>query len=198
MENAFLIVGLGNPGREYADTRHNAGFMAAELLAQRLGAAWSLEKKFQARIAKVDCDGRRVVFCEPQTYMNLSGEAVRAAMNFYRIAPQRVMVIVDDADLLFGEIRLRARGSSGGHHGLDSIAGHLGTTEFARLKIGIGRRREGRREISGYVLSPFDAGEKVLLEKVLKRAADQTECWLAEGVDRAMNKFNGAVEPSVQ
>jgi len=192
-----LVVGLGNPGREYARTRHNVGEEVVAVLARRVGDALKLGRD-KAMVTETRFGDKRVVLAFPTTYMNLSGEAVRAAMNFYRIAPQRVMVIVDDADLLFGEIRLRARGSSGGHHGLDSIAGHLGTTEFARLKIGIGRRREGRREISGYVLSPFDAGEKVLLEKVLKRAADQTECWLAEGVDRAMNKFNGAVEPSVQ
>ena len=114
MENVFLIVGLGNPGGEYADTRHNAGFRAAETLAERWRAGWSLEKKFQARVAKADLGERRVVLCEPQTYMNLSGEAVRAVLGFYRVPVARLLVLVDDADLPFGEIRLRGRGSSGG------------------------------------------------------------------------------------
>ena len=195
MENVFLIVGLGNPGGEYADTRHNAGFRAAETLAERWRAGWSLEKKFQARVAKADLGERRVVLCEPQTYMNLSGEAVRAVLGFYRVPVARLLVLVDDADLPFGEIRLRARGSSGGHHGLDSVAEHVGTTDYARLKIGIGQRRDGPRQITGFVLSPFAGEEKKTLGKILARVADQAECWMAEGVERAMNKFNGVAVP---
>ena len=195
MENVFLIVGLGNPGGEYADTRHNAGFRAAETLAERWRAGWSLEKKFQARVAKVDLGERRVVLCEPQTYMNQSGEAVRAVLGFYRVPVARLLVLVDDADLPFGEIRLRARGSSGGHHGLDSVAEHVGTTDYARLKIGIGQRRDGPRQITGFVLSPFAGEEKKTLGKILARVADQAECWMAEGVERAMNKFNGVAVP---
>ena len=195
MENVFLIVGLGNPGGEYADTRHNAGFRAAETLAERWRVGWSLEKKFQARVAKVDLGERRVVLCEPQTYMNQSGEAVRAVLGFYRVPVARLLVLVDDADLPFGEIRLRARGSSGGHHGLDSVAEHVGTTDYARLKIGIGQRRDGPRQITGFVLSPFAGEEKKTLGKILARVADQAECWMAEGVERAMNKFNGVAVP---
>ena len=195
MENVFLIVGLGNPGGEYADTRHNAGFRAAETLAERWRGGWSLEKKFQARVAKVDLGERRVVLCEPQTYMNQSGEAVRVVLGFYRVPVARLLVLVDDADLPFGEIRLRARGSSGGHHGLDSVAEHVGTTDYARLKIGIGQRRDGPRQITGFVLSPFAGEEKKTLGKILARVADQAECWMAEGVERAMNKFNGVAVP---
>lgn len=195
MENVFLIVGLGNPGGEYADTRHNAGFRAAETLAERWRAGWSLEKKFQARVAKADLGERRVVLCEPQTYMNQSGEAVRVVLGFYRVPVARLLVLVDDADLPFGEIRLRARGSSGGHHGLDSVAEHVGTTDYARLKIGIGQRRDGPRQITGFVLSPFAGEEKKTLGKILARVADQAECWMAEGVERAMNKFNGVAVP---
>ena len=195
MENVFLIVGLGNPGGEYADTRHNAGFRAAETLAERWRVGWSLEKKFQARVAKVDLGERRVVLCEPQTYMNQSGEAVRAVLGFYRVPVARLLVLVDDADLPFGEIRLRGRGSSGGHHGLDSVAEHVGTTDYARLKIGIGQRRDGPRQITGFVLSPFAGEEKKTLGKILVRVADQAECWMAEGVERAMNKFNGVAVP---
>ncbi len=195
MENVFLIVGLGNPGGEYADTRHNAGFRAAETLADRWRVGWSLEKKFQARIAKCDVGGQRVVLCEPQTYMNLSGVAVRAVLGFYRVPVARLLVLVDDADLPFGEIRLRGRGSSGGHHGLDSVAEHAGTTDYARLKIGIGQRRDGPRQITGFVLGAFAGEEKQTLGKILARVADQAECWMAEGVERAMNKFNGVAVP---
>src|SRR6185503_4951957 len=147
MEDRHLIVGLGNPGSEYAKTRHNAGFMLAELLAQRWRADWSNEKKFQSRVAKTERDGRRVVLCEPQTYMNLSGEAVSAVVDFYQLPVGKLVVAVDDADLPLGEIRLRPGGSSGGHHGLESIEAHLSTRDFARLRIGIGRTA-GEREIT--------------------------------------------------
>ena len=198
MENVFLMVGLGNPGSEYADTRHNVGFRAVETLAARWRAGWNLEKKFQARMAKVERDGRRVLLCEPQTYMNLSGEAVQAVLGYFRVPVERLLVFTDDADLPFGEIRLRARGSSGGHHGLESVAQQVGTTDYARLKIGIGRQRDGQRQITGYVLGAFAVEEKILLEKILTRVADQAECWVAEGVEKAMNKFNGVAVPAVQ
>lgn len=188
MEHLHLIVGLGNPGQEYARTRHNAGFMLVEQLAERWRADWALEKKFQARIARAGIK----ILCAPQTFMNLSGETVGAVMNFYRLPPASVLVAVDDADLPLGEIRLRPGGSSGGHHGLESIEQHLATREFARLRIGIGRK-EGRREITGHVLGRFAADEAAVLEKVLARAVDQTECWLAAGIGKAMSQFNGVV-----
>ncbi|MFM2295300.1 MAG: peptidyl-tRNA hydrolase [Verrucomicrobiota bacterium] len=184
-----LIVGLGNPGREYARTRHNAGFLLVEKLAARWQTDWMNEKKFQSRLARF---GRNIL-CQPQTFMNVSGEAVGALVKFHQLMLPQVLVAVDDADLPFGEIRLRARGSSGGHHGLESIEAHVGSREFARLKIGIGRR-DGAREISGHVLGQFGADESELLEKVLVRAADQVESWLADGAEPAMNKFNGVVD----
>lgn len=193
MEDLHLIVGLGNPGAEYAKTRHNAGFMLAELLATRWRADWNSERKFQSRIARVARDGRRVVLCEPQTFMNLSGEAVGALVKFYQLPLKQLVVAVDDADLPLGEIRLRPGGSSGGHHGLESIEQHLGSREYARLRIGIGRQ-DGRREISGHVLGKLGKGELALMERVLGRAADQTECWLAHGLQKAMSQFNGVVE----
>ena len=195
MENVYLIVGLGNPGREYANTRHNVGFMTVDRLADRWRANWKAEKKFQARMARVAQDARRCLLCEPQTYMNLSGEAVNAVMNFYRLAPEQLLVVVDDADLPFGEIRMRADGSSGGHHGLESIEAHLGTRQYPRLRIGIGREASapGQREISGYVLGAFRAGDRELLGKVLTRAQDQIECWLDEGVAKAMSRYNGKI-----
>lgn len=194
MESLHLIVGLGNPGADYARTRHNAGFLVVEELAARVSASWNLEKKFQARVAKVDRDGRRMLFAEPQTYMNSSGESVGALLSFYRVPIPQLLVVTDDADLPLGEIRLRGRGSSGGHHGLESIEQHVGTREFARLKVGIGRTTSGRREITNYVLGKFSAEEKPLLEKVLQRAADQAQCWAADGIEKAMNRFNGVIK----
>jgi len=193
MENVFLIVGLGNPGAKYAQTRHNAGFLLVEKLAMRQRADWTVEKKFNSRLSVAENGGKRILLCQPQTFMNLSGEAVGALINFYRLPLARVMVVVDDADLPLGTIRLRSNGSSGGHHGLQSIEQHVASREFARLKIGIGRK-DGLREISGHVLGRFDSAESELLEKVLGRAADQIECWLASGVEKAMNQFNGVVD----
>jgi len=193
MEDRYLIVGLGNPGAEYAHTRHNAGFMLADLLARRWNADWNYEKKFQSRLAKTERDGKRLVLCEPQTFMNLSGIAVGAVVRFLQLPLPQLLVAVDDADLPLGEIRLRPGGSSGGHHGLEPIEQHLGTREYARLRIGIGRK-DSRREISGHVLGRLNASEMAVMEQVLARAADQVECWLAHGLPKAMSLFNGHVE----
>lgn len=186
-------MGLGNPGREYANTRHNVGFMAVERLAKKWRTSWTAQKKFQSRVARADLDGRRCLLCEPQTYMNLSGEAVSAVMTFYRLTPERLLVVVDDADLPFGEVRLRAEGSSGGHHGLESIEAHLGTRRYPRLRIGIGREPNAPREITGYVLGAFRGADAELLEKVLTRACGQIECWLDEGIGKAMSRYNGRI-----
>src|SRR5437879_3772488 len=129
MENFYLIVGLGNPGAEYARTRHNAGFRVVERLAERRGAGWTYEKKFNARLARAERGDRTVLLCQPQTYMNSSGEAAGAVVQFYRVALGGLLIVVDDADLPLGELRLRPGGSSGGHHGLESIEQHLGTRE---------------------------------------------------------------------
>jgi peptidyl-tRNA hydrolase, PTH1 family len=193
MENIFLIVGLGNPGVDYTKTRHNAGFLLAEKLAAKWKCDWANEKKFRARIAKAERNGKKVLLCEPQTFMNLSGETVGALKDFYQLPLKQLIVAVDDADLPFGEIRLRANGSSGGHHGLESIEQHLASNEFARLKIGIGRKN-GSREITNYVLGKFDSSENELLEKVLERAANQVETWLDAGIEKAMSQFNGVVD----
>src|SRR5580698_5472391 len=193
MEACHLIVGLGNPGGEYANTRHNAGFALVESLAGGWKAEWANDQKFRARIARHGLDGKSVLLCQPQTFMNLSGETVRAVKDFYQLPLDRLLVAVDDADLPLGEIRLRAGGSSGGHHGLESIAQHLGSNQFARLRMGIGRR-DDKREIADYVLARFNAAEKALMEKVLARAAGQAECWLDDGIEMAMNRFNGRVE----
>jgi len=192
MESLHLIVGLGNPGVEYARTRHNAGFLVLEELASRWLVRWNFEKKFDARLAKSDRAPQKVLLAEPQTFMNASGEAVGALLNFYRVPIPQLLVIVDDADLPFGELRLKPKGSSGGHHGLESIEQHIGSREFARLRVGIGRK-DGRREITNYVLGKFSPDESKFLEKVLQRAADQAECWTTDGVEKAMNRFNGVI-----
>ena len=195
MEPMHLIVGLGNPGAEYAKTRHNAGFLLVEKLAAQWKTNWANERKFMARVAKAERSGKKVLLCEPQTFMNLSGEAVGSVINFYQVPLGNVLVAVDDADLPFGEIRLRPGGGTGGHHGLESVTQHLGSKEFARLRIGIGRKDDAR-QITNYVLGKFEPSENELLEKVLDRAAGQIECWLGHGLQKAMNQFNGAVSPN--
>jgi len=192
MENVFLIVGLGNPGAEYAKTRHNAGFLLVEKLAADWKADWKNERKFNAMMARVKRNGRRVLLCQPQTFMNSSGDAVGGLVKFYQLPLKQLLVAVDDADLPLGEIRLRPGGSSGGHHGLESIGQHLGSREFARLRIGIGRQ-DGAREITDYVLSHFSRSEMALMKKVLDQAARQAECWLDDGIVKAMNQFNGSI-----
>jgi peptidyl-tRNA hydrolase, PTH1 family len=194
MENLYLMVGLGNPGEEYARTRHNAGFRLVEELGRRWRADWAFEKKFNARLARAEREGRRVLLCEPHGYMNASGEVVRAVAAYFQAPAEAWLVAVDDADLPLGEIRLRGQGGSGGHHGLESIEQHLGSTTFARLRLGIGRVPEAGREITGHVLGQFSRAEAEQFGKVLARAADQAECWLSEGLQKAMNLFNGVVD----
>jgi PTH1 family peptidyl-tRNA hydrolase len=192
MENVYLIVGLGNPGGEYAHTRHNAGFQVVERLAERWKVRWTSEKKFNARMARCKRGDRNVLLCQPQTYMNSSGEAIAAVVSFYHAVTDRLLVIVDDADLPLGHLRLRPGGSSGGHHGLESIEQHLCTREYARLRIGIGRQNEAR-EITGHVLSRFNSTESALVDKVLTLAADQAETWMTVGIQKAMSQYNGPV-----
>jgi peptidyl-tRNA hydrolase, PTH1 family len=193
MESMHLIVGLGNPGAEYVKTRHNAGFLLVEKLAVRWRMDWTVERKFSARIVRGEAKGKRVLLCQPQTFMNLSGESVGEITGFYRLPLNQLVVAVDDADLPFGEIRLRPGGSSGGHHGLESIEQHLSSREFARLRIGIGRR-DGARQITGHVLGKFEPAESGMLEIILERAANQMECWLEAGLQKAMSQFNGVAD----
>jgi PTH1 family peptidyl-tRNA hydrolase len=204
LPDLFLIVGLGNPGKDYAKTRHNAGFIVVDQLVRRWQADWKVEKKFNARMARAGRKEREALLCKPQTFMNSSGEAVAAVVNFYRIELPRVLVIVDDADLPLGQLRLRPGGSSGGHHGLESVEQHLGSREYARLRIGIGREgsaaqpgraaTSGPREITGHVLGRFSSTEAQLADKVFAVASDQAECWLNDGTQKAMNQFNGAID----
>lgn len=192
VEKLYLIAGLGNPGSEYARTRHNAGFLVVERLAERWGATWQTASRFAARLARVTRGERTVWLCLPQTYMNASGEAVAAVRAYYRVALERVLVVTDDADLPLGELRLRPRGSSGGHHGLESVERHLGTRDYARLRLGIGRGAHDERQITHYVLGRFSVEEAEQFAAVRERAVRQIECWLDEGIQQAMNRFNGA------
>ena len=146
-------------------------------------------------MARVARNESQVILALPQTFMNASGEAVQALAGFYRVPPGKILVAVDDADLPLGEIRLRSRGSSGGHHGLESIEQHVGGREFARLRLGIGRTADGKREIMDYVLAPFDGPETALVEQILTAASAQVECWLDAGIEKAMNQFNGVIKP---
>ena len=197
MEAAHLIVGLGNPGAKYERTRHNAGFQAVEHLAAQWGARWADEKKkFCARLARAEVSGHRVLLCEPLTYMNLSGESVSSICDFYRIdEASRVLAIVDDANIEFGEIRLRKGGSTGGHNGLRSIERHLATPEYPRLRIGVGRPNDDRQELATHVLGKFGENEEAALKLVLEKLAAQVNSWLSHGPERAMNEFNGKVFP---
>jgi len=192
MENLHLIVGLGNPGAEYTRTRHNVGFLVLDRLATRWGATWGFEKKFNAQLARAERGSNRVLLCQPQTYMNSSGEAVAAVVAYYQVRLAHALVVVDDADLPLGEVRLRPGGGSGGHHGLESIEQHLGSRECPRLRVGIGRQ-DGAREITGHVLGRFGSTEAPLADKVLAVAADQVETWLEAGIQKAMSQFNGVV-----
>ena len=195
MENLYLIVGLGNPGSEYARTRHNAGFLVLDRLAERWRTSWAFEKKFNARLARAERGAGRVLLCQPQTFMNASGEAVAAVKEFFRVALTRLLVVVDDADLPLGQLRLRPGGSCGGHHGLESIERHIGSRDYARLRVGIGRQ-DGAREITRHVLGRFGSTEAALADKVLTVASDQAETWLEAGIQKAMSQFNGVVADS--
>jgi PTH1 family peptidyl-tRNA hydrolase len=192
LENLRLIAGLGNPGADYAATRHNIGFVLVDRLAARWRADWGARKRFNARLARVERAGQNVILCQPQTFMNDSGEAVGALARFYQLPADRTLIVLDDADLALGQIRMRADGSSGGHHGLDSVERQLGTRAYPRLRLGIGRRAGDNREITDYVLGRFLPAELKVMEEVLDRASQQVECWLDDGIQAAMNRFNGA------
>jgi len=193
MEHLHVIVGLGNPGPKYVRTRHNIGFQLVERLAGNWQLDWEQRPKFSASVAGPRRAGAKAILARPDTFMNSSGEAVAALVDFYQVPVSRLLVAVDDADLPLGAIRLRGRGSSGGHHGLESVEKSLGTQSFARLRMGIGRVSDGAREIADYVLAPFSRAEAAVVDGVLAAASGQVECWLDEGLEIAMNRFNGAV-----
>lgn len=185
-ETPLVIVGLGNPGPKYAGTRHNAGFMCVDRLAERAGISLN-DKRKSAVLGEGRLAGKRIVLVKPRTFMNISGEAVRYAMDRYRVRPESVLIVLDDLDLPLGRIRMRASGGSGGHNGLNSINSALGTQDYARLRIGIGRPQG---QTVGYVLGAFTPEEAPEAESAIARAADAAEAWLTHGVNYAMDQFN--------
>jgi peptidyl-tRNA hydrolase, PTH1 family len=185
-----IVVGLGNPGRDYAATRHNLGFMVVDELARRLAAA-ERRNRFRSDLVEVFDGGEKVVLLKPRTYMNLSGSAVREAVNWYKTPLDDLLVVVDDIDLPFGSIRLRAKGGAGGHNGLKSIIAELGIDSFSRLRIGIGR---GPGPATRQVLSRFTSDEERVLPDVLQSAADCVLEWERNGIINAMNRCNRAPE----
>lgn len=187
-----LIVGLGNPGREYSATRHNIGFAVLSALARKNGINFD-KRCCHARAGEGRIAGTEVILARPQTYMNLSGEAVSALMRRYRLKTSDLLVVHDDLDLPLGRIRLRAGGSAGGHNGLKSIIAATGSIEFARLKIGIGRpdnEAESRTEVVDHVLSGFDSAERRIVEVAVARAVEAIETFIEYGLEAAMNRFN--------
>jgi len=185
----WLVVGLGNPGRRYRGTRHNVGWEVVD----RLSARWDLpvsREEEEALVGRGEIAGQEVLLAKPLTYMNRSGEAVRGLVRRYGVQPQEVLVIYDDVDLPVGAIRIRPRGSSGGHHGMASVLEALGTSEIPRVRVGIGRPRG---ETAEYVLSRFSSEERPLIEEAMERAADAVEAILREGTEAAMNRYNRRV-----
>jgi PTH1 family peptidyl-tRNA hydrolase len=182
-----LIVGLGNPGLKYARNRHNVGFMVLDRLARAEHRKFE-RQRFNAQLLELNLGGERVLLVKPQTYMNLSGSAVGKLAAFYHLARPNVMVVYDDLDLPLGKIRLRASGSSGGHHGMESVIHHLGGTDIPRLRIGIGRP-DPTQDI-GHVLGNFHDDEMSVLDDVLQRAENALRVWVRDGIVKAMNEFN--------
>jgi PTH1 family peptidyl-tRNA hydrolase len=187
-EEVTLIVGLGNPGREYASNRHNIGFLTADRWAATHAITFN-KVQHHAIIAPGRVDDRRVIAAKPQTYMNESGRAVGALLRFYKVPVERLLVIFDDLDLPFGTIRLRADGGAGGHNGMRSIMQHLGGNQFARLRIGIGRP-PGRMDPAAFVLQDFSRAETAELDGLLERAVQAIDVFTKEGITIAMNQFN--------
>jgi PTH1 family peptidyl-tRNA hydrolase len=188
----FLIVGLGNPGREYRLTRHNIGFMCLDRLANRLGGAFTRVES-RALVAKANYQSSRLVLAKPQTYMNLSGQAVSALARYYKVPQENLLVVYDDVDLPLGTLRMRPGGGSAGQKGMQSIIERLGSQEFPRLRLGIGRP-PGRMDAANYVLQEFHPGEQELLSLTLDRAADAVMTFVVEDLVTAMNRFNAVVD----
>lgn len=186
-----LIVGLGNPGREYERNRHNIGFLVVERLCERLRTSLTSDK-FDGRMGQVDVKGERVYLIEPQTFMNLSGRSAAAAARFYKVEPADVLVIHDELDMPFGRLQLKNGGGSGGHNGLKSCTESFGTEAYGRLRFGIDKPQgpNAKDRVSGHVLSDFRGEEEKALPDLIDRAAEGAELWIALGMQAAMNRFN--------
>ena len=185
-----LIIGLGNPGREYDGTRHNIGFRVADALAEKLGVGYKSKRKFFAEVGEAKRGEASLVLAKPVTYMNLSGQAVAALREWYKSEPRDVIVMYDDADLELGRLRVRGEGSSGGHNGMQSIIDALGTNGIPRLRLGVGRSEGPRDGLKDHVLSRFDRHEEKLVKEMVDRAVSAVESWLDRGLAATMNEFN--------
>ena len=186
---SWLVVFLGNPGLKYENTRHNAGFMAAAAMAKAKGIDIT-RAKFKALTATCNINGESVMLMKPQTFMNLSGEAVIEAVNFYKIKPEQVIVVSDEVSLPIGKLRIRKKGSAGGHNGLKNIIAHLGTDAFPRIRIGVGSAPHPDYDMADWVLSAFKGQDLKDMQDSAERAAQAVECYIEKGADRAMNLFN--------
>lgn len=182
-----VVVGLGNPGARYVGTRHNVGFEVLERLAA--SARGRCQERFQAFTVELAEDGAKVLLVQPQTFMNLSGRPVRQLLDFYQVPVEDLLVVCDDINLPLGKLRVRAKGTHGGHNGLRDIQNHLGTTAYVRLRVGVGAPAEG--EAIGHVLGRFRPGEKPVMDEALDRAAQAVVCWIRQGIQDCMNQYNG-------
>lgn len=192
IQDPYLIIGLGNPGREYKDTRHNIGFMLIDHLADRIGAR-GMKVQSKAIVTSGLFEEHKLILAKPQTYMNLSGQSVQGLLHFYKIPLENLIVAHDDLDIPFGTIRIRPTGGPGGQRGMANTIELLGTKDFPRLRLGIGRP-PGRMEPKDYVLQDFSKDEQKILLEILARASDAALEFVLRGLNAAMNKFNGAVE----
>ncbi|HSK66135.1 MAG TPA: aminoacyl-tRNA hydrolase [Anaerolineales bacterium] len=191
-ETTYLLIGLGNPGREYRDSRHNAGFMLIDRLAVRLNAQ-GLKVQSKAVVTTAHFEERKIMLAKPQTYMNLSGQSAQGLLNFYKIPMENMLIAHDDLDIPFGTIRIRPKGGPGGQGGMASTIQQLGTKDFPRLRIGIGRP-PGRMDPAAYVLQDFTREEMKSISGIIDRAADAALEFVRNGLNAAMNKYNGPVE----
>lgn len=185
----WIVAFLGNPGLKYNGTRHNAGFMAADAMEKKLGVSIN-KMRFKALTQTADIGGKKVLLMKPQTFMNLSGDVIVQAANFYKVPPERVIVVSDETALPIGKLRIRRGGSAGGHNGLKSVIARLGTDQFPRIRLGVGDKPHPDYDMADWVLSAFKGQDAADMELVAKKAADAVECYITEGADRAMNKFN--------
>jgi len=190
-QEAWLIVGLGNPGKEYEKTRHNCGFRAMDILVEKLGCKVD-KAKFQGLYGQVNHKGKRLLLLKPLTYMNLSGRSVLQLSAYFHIPPQRIVVMFDDISLEPGRLRIRNNGSAGGHNGIKSIIQELGSQDFPRVKIGVGGKAHPEQDLADHVLSSFSALEEKALVSALERAVDAALCIVEHGTEEAANRFNGS------
>ncbi len=189
--DTYLLIGLGNPGREYRDNRHNFGFMLIDRLCVRLNAR-GMRLQSKAIVTTAQYEGRKLLLAKPQTYMNLSGQSIQGLAHFYKLPLEQLLVAHDDLDLPFGTLRVRPGGGPGGQKGVASAIESLGTKDFARLRLGIGRP-PGRMDPADYVLQDFSREDMKLLSELLNRAADAALCFVTDGLEKTMNRFNGEV-----